>query len=136
MREAAGGADPWRMVRRRARADPAFGKGLYVVELPRRRLDSGRPRPAARPHLGLTRAEGWRQRFQDYARRPRLGTPVRPRAGNGDAGSVAIRYSAWRQPSKYRWRAGWCGLRVRRAGGALRRDRFRARADTNCASAA
>src|SRR5215216_4658018 len=90
MREALGGAVLWRMVRRRARADPAFGKGLYVVELPRRRLDGGRPRPAARPHLGLARAERRRQRFQDYPRRPRLGTPVRPRAGDGDAGSVAF----------------------------------------------
>src|SRR5215216_3550179 len=90
MREALGGAVPWRMVRRRARADPAFGKGLYVVELPRRRLDGGRPRPAARPHLGLARAEGRYQRFQDCSRRPRLGAPVRPRAGDGDAGSLSL----------------------------------------------
>src|SRR5437879_11779179 len=107
MREALGGAGPWRMVRCRARADPAFGKGLYVVELPRRRLDGGRPWPAARPHLGLARAEGWNQRFQDHPRRPRLGAPVRSRAGNGDAGRVAtIRYSTWRQPSEYRGIAG------------------------------
>jgi exodeoxyribonuclease-3 len=63
-------------------------------ELPRRRLDGGRPWPAARPHLGLARAEGRRQRFQDYARRPRLGAPVRSRAGNGDAGSVAFVFPA------------------------------------------
>ena len=84
---------PWRMVRRRARTDPAFGKGLYLVELSCRRLDGGRPRPAARPHLGLARAERRCQRFQDYPRRPRLGAPVRPCAGDGDAGSVtAIKY--------------------------------------------
>src|SRR6476659_7496754 len=90
MREAIGRAGPWRMVRRRARANPAFGKGLYLVELPRRRLDGGRPRPAARPHLGLARAEGRCQRLQDYPRRPQLGAPVRPRAGNGDAGSLSL----------------------------------------------
>src|SRR5215208_1419370 len=109
MREAAGGAVPWRMVRRRARADPAFGKGLYVVELPRRRLDGGRPRPAARPHLGLARAQGRCQRFQDYARRSRLGAPLRPRAGNGDAGGVVLVLLASRHknakttPCKVEW---------------------------------
>ena len=90
MREAAGGAGPWRMVRRRARAHSAFGKGLYVVELPRRRLDGGRPRPAARPHLGLARAQGWRQRFPDHPRRTRLGAAVRPCAGDGDAGGLTL----------------------------------------------
>ena len=92
-REAAGGANPWRMVRRRARAHSALGKSLYVVELPRRRLDRRRPRPQARSHLGLARAEGCRQRFQDHARCARLGTAVRPCAGDGDAGGVSLRSS-------------------------------------------
>src|ERR1700710_1135937 len=88
MREALGRTGPWRMVRRRARAHPAVGEGLYLVELPRRRLDRRRPRPQARPHLGFARAEGWHHRFPYPPRCPRLGTAVGPCAGDGDAGGV------------------------------------------------
>ena len=45
---------------------PSVGEGLHLVELPRRRLDAGRSRPQARPHLGVARAEGRYQRFQDH----------------------------------------------------------------------
>ena len=94
-REAARRAGPWRMVRRRARADSTIREGLYVVELPRRRLDGGRSRPAARPHLGLARAEGRHQRFQNHPRRPRLGAPVRPCTGDGDAGGLEHDPEKW-----------------------------------------
>ena len=67
------------------------GEGLHLVELPRRRLDRRRPRPPARPHLGVARAEGHGQRFPDFARRPRLGAAVRPCAGDGDAGGLDLR---------------------------------------------
>ena len=83
-----GGACRRRLARRRARADSVFREGLYLVELPRRRLDRRRPRPQARPHLGLARAEGRGQRFQDFARCAQLGAAVRPCAGHGDAGGL------------------------------------------------
>ena len=143
-REAAGGANPWRVVRRRARAHSALGKSLYVVELPRRRLDRRRSRPEARSHLGLARTQGRRQRFQDHARCARLGTAVRSCAGNGDAGSVSsvipalsgtteFTYLTSRPPSGCRWRAGWCGSLVRRGDAAQPQGRFPARAETGCA---
>jgi exodeoxyribonuclease-3 len=55
MREAAGGAGAWRMDRRRARAHSAVGKGLYLVELPRRRLDRG-DRGRRLDHIWVSRA--------------------------------------------------------------------------------
>ena len=79
---------------------------------------------------------------------------VGPCAGYGDAGGViAFRFVRGRNANRYppesqfakldaqlgaghqdmRWRAGWCGWRVRRAAGAPRPDRFRARAETGCA---
>src|ERR1700722_20688088 len=88
MREAAGGANARRVVRRGARTHPAFGKSLYVVELSRRRLDAGRSRPPARSHLGIACTQGERHGFPDHPRCPRLATAVRPRAGHGDAGCV------------------------------------------------
>ncbi|MGY4264491.1 exodeoxyribonuclease III [Bradyrhizobium sp. USDA 4519] len=87
-REAARRAGAWRMVRHRARADPDVGKGLHLVELPRGGLDRRRSRPTARSHLGLARAEGSGQRFQDHPRRPQLGAPVGPRAGDGGDGGL------------------------------------------------
>jgi exodeoxyribonuclease-3 len=45
----------------------------------------------------------------------------------------AIKSSASRPPSGYRWRSGWCGWRIRRAAGAPHRDRFPVRAGTGCA---
>src|ERR1700759_3935100 len=77
------------MARRRARAHSAVGEGLYLVELSRRRLDGRRPRSPARPHLGVACAQGYGERFPDFARRARLDAAVGPRAGYGDAGGVA-----------------------------------------------
>src|SRR5664279_4746305 len=88
MREAAGGAGAWRVGRCRARAYSTVGKGLYLVELSRRRLDAGRSRPEAGSHLGIARAQGRHPRFQNLARRARLAAAIRPCTGDGDAGDI------------------------------------------------
>src|SRR5262245_38529014 len=78
------------MDRRCTRSDFDGGKSLYVVELPRRRLDSRQPRPQARSHLGFAGVEGCSQRFPDPARRAQLGASVGPCAGDGDAGRLTL----------------------------------------------
>ncbi|GCC45722.1 hypothetical protein chiPu_0029838 [Chiloscyllium punctatum] len=96
------------MVRHRARADPDVGKGLHLVELSLRGLDRRRPRPPARPHLGLARAEGPGQRLQDHPRRPQLGAAVGSCAGDGRDGgldgSVAACFTSplplWERPDR------------------------------------
>src|SRR5450631_743929 len=76
------------MVRCGARTHPSIGEGLYVVELPGRRLDCRGPRSATRPHLGIARAQGCRQQFRDSARCARMEASVGPCPGDGHAGGL------------------------------------------------
>src|SRR3984885_3366855 len=73
------------MGRRCARPHSVVGESLYFVELSGSGLDGGRSRPKARPHLGLARAQGSRERLPYHARCAQLGAAIRPRSRDGDA---------------------------------------------------
>ena len=75
--------------RRAAQVRARIGKALHVVELPLARLGQRRQGTAARPRLGQSGIRGRRRRHGGHARGPRLGPPLRPRSGEGDAVALA-----------------------------------------------
>src|SRR5262249_60337552 len=92
MREAQPCAQRRRLDRLDARAHAGAGQVVHVVELPLAGLVDRRQGPPPRSHLDL--ADTRRPRILDHDRQelPRRRAPLRPRPGNGDAGSVITGY--------------------------------------------
>ena len=76
--------------RRAAQIRARQREALHLVELSLARLAEGQQGTAVGPYLGQPGARRFRERDARSARRPRLGAPIRPRAGHDKIRIVAV----------------------------------------------
>src|SRR5678815_3291413 len=80
-----------RLDRHRAQLRPRSRAELYLVELSIARLDEERPRPPARPYVGVAGTGESSQRASGPRALPQLAAPVRPRSADLRAGCLTER---------------------------------------------
>src|SRR5262245_23688879 len=78
-----------RLDRRRPALRPGTGPVLHLVELSFSRLDEERPRPTARPYVGVARACRAPQRARGARAVPQLGATVGPCAADPRGGDLS-----------------------------------------------